>query len=622
MKNLHYLKKFVVMVLAAMMTLSTFALPTFAADNSTATIKGVEYDATVTGYQFVEQDAKTSKWKPSEWVGAKENADKTGFTFKYGDPEVEYTYIYQGGSSNADALDALAYKAKTYSGDKTINTVTFSTTATSGKGDFTGTLNSRGSYLVTAYSNNKVTGKKGITVYKPMVISKALKVGEDGKPYEDAGTIDDVAEVKSSNTGFDKVIKTKPDGGTNTCTTTDSEANNKGDTLKPGDKTTFQIIATAPAYSEDYFVTQGSYTGPTVKITDTLEKLTLAENPNFVVKYEGNVITTGYTLTPAQNGKSFEFVVTDKAMLKAGGDYVIEYDATLDADAYTGFDANTNKATYEYTRKPGIGTDGKPFNNKEDEITYHYTFDIDGKINGQNEGREIIKVGIDNYTGTLVTSEENFGTAQTPLEGATFVLVKKGTDDVVCAAVSAKDGRLKEKKVSDTEYAKVEYKNKQYDAKGLTKLDAGEYDLIEVDAPAPYNPNTTRIPVVITAELYNDTVTKDDGTLLHRKGMLKTYSVKVNNEDTNTYTWKNDGNDAFSTVYKYTTVDEDGNPVEKETTNYDEFVSFATNIVNTNIGTLPSTGGMGTVLFTVAGAAIMALAIFLLFGGKKKQHQK
>ena len=31
MKNLHYLKKFVVMVLAAMMTLSTFAMPTFAA---------------------------------------------------------------------------------------------------------------------------------------------------------------------------------------------------------------------------------------------------------------------------------------------------------------------------------------------------------------------------------------------------------------------------------------------------------------------------------------------------------------------------------------------------------------------------------------------------------------
>jgi LPXTG-motif cell wall-anchored protein len=100
--------------------------------------------------------------------------------------------------------------------------------------------------------------------------------------------------------------------------------------------------------------------------------------------------------------------------------------------------------------------------------------------------------------------------------------------------------------------------------------------------------------------------------------VLKTYSVKVNNEDTNTYTWANNGKDAFTTVYKYT--DKDGKVVE--TTKLGEFLSAATNIVNTNIGTLPSTGGMGTVLFTVAGAAIMALAIFLLFGGKKKQHQK
>jgi LPXTG-motif cell wall-anchored protein len=99
--------------------------------------------------------------------------------------------------------------------------------------------------------------------------------------------------------------------------------------------------------------------------------------------------------------------------------------------------------------------------------------------------------------------------------------------------------------------------------------------------------------------------------------MLESYSVKVNNEDTNTYTWKNDGTDAFTTVYKYT----DKNGKVQETTDLATFLSGATNIVNTNIGTLPSTGGMGTVLFTVAGAAIMALALFLLFGGKKKRSQ-
>ena len=47
----------------------------------------------------------------------------------------------------------------------------------------------------------------------------------------------------------------------------------------------------------------------------------------------------------------------------------------------------------------------------------------------------------------------------------------------------------------------------------------------------------------------------------------------------------------------------------------------AADIANSKTGTLPSTGGMGTVLFTIGGAAIMALALLLLFGGKKKKSQ-
>ena len=611
MKNLHYLKKFVVMVLAAMMTLSTFAMPTFAAENKVATIKGVEDGATVVAYQFVEQNPTDYKWKPLKWVGGTELADKSGFKFTHGNQE--YTYYYEstdyasGAKDNKPALEALAQKARTTTpvaadADASKNiAVSFAQNANK---DYTGTLPNLGSYVVIVDSNN--TDTDSVTVYSPMVVSLAYALDDMGTtdPKDDEYTMQagsfTVAQAKKSNAGFDKVIKTKAD--TNDKVT--GEDNNKGDTLKPSDVTTFQVTATAPAYSEDFFITKGTYTGPTVKITDELLNLTLVKDDE-----------VGYK-------KSFELVVTDKATLKAGGDYVIEYDAVLDEGATTGFDANTNKAKYIYTRKPGVGTDGKTFDNEEEEITFHYTFDIDGNINGGDEGREIIKVGIDNYTGDLVTSEKNFSSAQKPLADAEFVLVKKGTDEVVCAAISASDGRLKEKKDNNQNYVNVKYKGKDYPAKGLTKIDAGEYELIETSAPAPYKVNNTAIPVVITAELYDDTVmqTKDDGTVvqLHRKGMLKTYSVKVNNEDTNTYTWKNDGTDAFTTVYKYT----DKNGEEQETTDLATFLSAATNIVNTNIGTLPSTGGMGTVLFTVGGAAIMALAIFLLFGGKKKQHQK
>lgn len=614
MKNLQTLKKFAAIVVSAMMVLSTLALPTFAAkpDNTTATIKGVEYNATVTGYQFVEQDEQTSKWKPCAWVGGTaltgKDEDK-GFTFEYGGQT--YTLMYDGSGDYAAALDALAYKAKTSTG--TINTVKFSTTAQSGTGDFTATLNKRGSYVVTAYSDNEATGENGITVYKPMVVSRAVAVDEtDGKLYENAGTVDNVATAKSSNTAFDKVIKTKADSKDGTAAggnknVEQGENSNKGDTLKPGDETTFQITFTAPAYSEDYFVTQGAYTGPTVKVSDSLDKLTLTSTADkFVVKKDGDDLdSTKYDLVIDSSKKAFTLTITDKDTLKAGGDYVVEYNAVLDADANTGFIANTNTAKYEYTRKPGVDNDGKPFNNDEEEKTFHYTFDIDGSINGGEEGREIIKVGIDNYTGDIVTSEKNWETGQSPLAGATFVLLNSD-EEVVCAAVSDKNGLLK---ASDT---KVKYKGTDYTANGLTKLDAGEYDLVEVTAPDPYRPYENPIHVSIKAKLYE----ADDEANGIKKGMLEWYSVEVNGEDTNEYTF-NAGNKKWDTVYKYT--DKDRNPVECKS--QAEF-SAATNIVNTQISTLPSTGGMGTVLFTVGGIAIMALAIFLLFGGKKKQEQK
>ena len=68
MKNLHYLKKFVVMVLAAMMTLSTFAMPTFAAKTNPGTtikITGIDNNANVSAdaYKVIKQDASGNSYR-------------------------------------------------------------------------------------------------------------------------------------------------------------------------------------------------------------------------------------------------------------------------------------------------------------------------------------------------------------------------------------------------------------------------------------------------------------------------------------------------------------------------------------------------------------------------------
>ena len=103
MKNL---KKFVVMVLAAMMTLSTFALPTFAAQSTTLTVKGVDANATVKAYQVVTKDANNN-WKMVDDYGTPGTGDNAGKWFVKG-TQVEYNIE----EPSADALAALAKIAK------------------------------------------------------------------------------------------------------------------------------------------------------------------------------------------------------------------------------------------------------------------------------------------------------------------------------------------------------------------------------------------------------------------------------------------------------------------------------------------------------------------------------
>ena len=118
MKNLHYLKKFVVMVLAAMMTLSTFALPTFAADGD-MTIKGVENNATVKGYKVVYQDTDT-QWKMTAAFGEYDETAKKWYV-KGTNKTVEYkpndkTFVPD--QKVLAALAALASDNLTFDADK------------------------------------------------------------------------------------------------------------------------------------------------------------------------------------------------------------------------------------------------------------------------------------------------------------------------------------------------------------------------------------------------------------------------------------------------------------------------------------------------------------------------
>ena len=132
-------------------------------------------------------------------------------------------------------------------------------------------------------------------------------------------------------------------------------------------------------------------------------------------------------------------------------------------------------------------------------------------------------------------------------------------------------------------------------------LAAGTYYLQETEAPDGYSVNTTIFKVVIEAEYYS----KEEAANVEGidEGMLKSWTVKVG-EGINA-----DG-DALKLVASFN-VNNEG-----QTKNIG-----GTEIKNTSISSLPSTGGIGTTIFTIGGCGIMIAAAGLFFASRRKENR-
>ena len=646
MKNLQTLKKFAAIVVSAMMVLSTLALPTFAAaEDGDMTINGVESNATVKGYKVVYQDTDT-QWKMTKAFGEYKN-DK----WYVKGTDIEYKVDDETWTPDQTVLAALAALAS--------DDLTFEKNETDGNGiiTFTGDENGyvktgteKGSWLVL------VTPAAPGTIYNPMIVSRDYKKG---------GTVESTANAKQSSIPFEKVVERQEGKGEPTnvqngsvtgdglgkdddasATNGDFDAQgvkdgNKGDTagstsgtvtLKDDgtvefsdtkqsfDDVAFRINTKLPAYADNYFKvkkedgkpdtypeTVGDFYNPKFVVTDELSDGLTFKEGSIVVKVNDKIVAASETLEKLDDTFKIEynkeygkdddkserdFVITfAPAFIKAHKGEAVEicYSATLNKDHGVNFDQETNTAKLYYNNAPGEDCD-----KMEERETYHYTFTINGKLegDGSDENREVIKVGIDEE-GNRVMQETVCVTTKKgwkPLKGVEFDL-HKGTEDgeVVKKVITDKDGILR----------------------GMDQIDAGVYYLKEtsVGPNTEYAKDTTAIKIEITPTL-------------DEKGRMTAYQVTVNDKivvGNYVKDWSVDNPVATTVLNAQKTVNTSPSTL---TYTYTDNDSEAADIVNTKVGTLPSTGGMGTVLFTVGGIAIMALAIFLLFGGKKKQEQE
>ncbi len=405
-------------------------------------------------------------------------------------------------------------------------------------------------------------------VYNPMLIGIYYSVEGSGDNNTLVnGTVDansnwslnsTPAYAKSEKPTIDKKIT----GSTGKDT---SDGNESGNDVAIGDTVNFEIDTVIPSYSK-------SYTEVTVKIKDSMGKgLTLADPANLVVKVNGTEVKAGeatFTYTETNDKKSFEISFASAYALEHSGEkVVVTYDAVLGEDAGLNFDANTNTAKLEYTNDPSGET------NEIEDKTYTYTFGIDANLFGSDGSgwnkftEELLKTG--EVRKVILDSGEEVET--TTLPGAEFTLTR--ADGKTYTTVSDENGYL-----------------------SFTGLDAGTYTLQETKAPEGYSLNDTKIPVEITAT-YNE-----DGT-------LKSYAIKVNNENTSTYTATYDANE------KGKVTDIDCTP---EHENDWSDVSDTHEIKNTKLAALPSTGGIGTTIFTIGGCAIMIIAAGLFFATRRK----
>lgn len=298
-----------------------------------------------------------------------------------------------------------------------------------------------------------------------------------------------------------------------------------------------------------------------VKVGTTTLTASSSGNNTYALDYKTNEDGT-HTLTVTFNN------FLDSFKDHVGEEITAVYTATLNKNAAVGIDPNTNKVKVEYSNDPsGTGT------GKSEEVeakVYTFEFGIfkyslkddavaDGDTNRNPLAKAQFKLYADEEHNTEIKLVEETGA--------------EGADKVYYQAKAGEAG---------VEFIETDATGK-VTIKGLKE---GTYYLAETKAPAGFNKLVGDIKVEIGKLVYDTTDT-----------------TKLNSYDV-TYTMPG----ATSSSIKVT-VPTEANRAEIP-------------VLNKAGSTLPSTGGMGTVVFTIAGAAIIGLMLVSSLVSKKRKRSE
>lgn len=294
-----------------------------------------------------------------------------------------------------------------------------------------------------------------------------------------------------------------------------------------------------------------------------------------------DVATDAYSVAANGNGFVITFVPA-KMEAYAGKDIVVTYYATLLSSAVTTTDGNPNTATLEYSNMIVPGED-----------------DTDNPNNGKTPGNDVIKDNAIVYTFKLNVLKTGENGAK--LAGVTFDLYSyNGTETKVTEDVLEKDGK------------KINVSEKTAGTAGEYVKDADGTATITTDANGNIN-----VSGLANGTYYLVETKTNNGYNLLKEPVKVELKVAYTTSMTQSWSWEVDENGVKTLVKHEITTEETTFIDTDDKTGTDGYESQT--IVNKKGFELPTTGGFGTLLFSLIGIGLaVAGGIVLVRGGKKK----